>query len=166
MKLIFKHLVVAFAIIITPYFGHSQCNTTISFDSWLSASQSTSQNMVLSGTLTQVQFNLNFSGPGASWPADLIVVITAPNGNCMAGEGYNINPPSSCYDIDFPPNWTTTANGFYTYTMYAGAAGLNGDGTWFFDIQNGWNFSGAVNYDLDIILWGVCFLSMDRAVWL
>ena len=96
MKLIFKHIVVAFAIIITPYFGYSQCNTTISFDSWLSGGQSTSQSMVLSGALTQIQFNLNFFASGGEWPADMIVVITAPNGNCLAGEGYNINPPSSC----------------------------------------------------------------------
>jgi hypothetical protein len=156
MKLIFKHLFVAFAIIITPFFGYSQCNTTISFDTWLSGGQSTSQNMVLSGTLTQVQFNLNFYASGGEWPADMIVVITAPNGNCMAGEGYNIYPPSSCYDIDFPSYWVTTANGFYTYTMSALAAGLSGDGTWLFDLQNGWTSSSNAHYDLDIILWGVC----------
>ena len=48
-------------------------------------------------------------------------------------------------------------NGFYTYTMSAAAAGISGDGTWFFDLQNGWNSSGSnANYDLDIILFGVC----------
>jgi hypothetical protein len=131
-------------------------NTTISFDSWLSGGQTASQNTFLTGTLTQVQFNLNFTSSGGEWPSDMIVVITGANGNCMAGEGYNIYPPSSCYEINFPwPN--TTANGLYTYTMSAAAAGISGDGTWFFDLQNGWNFSGSnAHYDLDIILFGVC----------
>ena len=156
MKLIVNHLLVAIALIIIPFMGHSQCNTTISFDTWLTGGQSTSQNMVLSGTLTQVQFNLNFSASGGEWPADMIVVITGANGNCMAGEGFNINPPSNCYEINFP--WPpTTANGFYTYTMSAALADISGDGTWLFDLQNGWNSSGAnANYDLDIILFGVC----------
>jgi uncharacterized protein (TIGR02145 family) len=134
-----------------------QCNTTVSFDTWLSGGQSTSQNMSLGGTLTQVQFNLNFYASGGEYPADMIVVITGANGNCMAGEGFNIAPPSTCYDINFPGTWTTSANGFYTYTMSALAAGISGDGTWFFDLQNGSdNASSNANYDLDIILFGVC----------
>ena len=143
MKLTVNHLLVAIALIIIPFMGHSQCNTTVSFDATLGAGQSTSQNMFLTGTLTQVQFNLNFSGSGLEWPADMIVVITGANGNCMAGEGYNINPPSTCYEIDFPTNWVSTTNGFYTYTMSAAAAGISGDGTWLFDLQNGWNSSGS-----------------------
>ncbi len=157
MKLIFRHLIVAIAVMTIPFMGQSQCNTTVSFDVTLGGGQSTSQNMFLTGTLTQIQFNLNFSAGGGEWPADMIAVITGANGNCMAGEGYNINPPSTCYDIDFPTSWTSSANGFYTYTVSAVAAGISGDGTWFFDLQNGWNFGTAsANYDLDIILFGVC----------
>jgi len=143
---------------LADYDGDGICDEpiTVSFDTSLSGGQSTSQNMVLSGNLTQVQFNLNFSASGAEWPADMIVVITGANGNCMAGEGYNINPPSTCYDINFPGYWTTTANGFYTYTMSALPAGLSGDGTWVFDLQNGYaEFSSNANYDLDIVLFGV-----------
>ena len=36
---------------------------------------------------------------------------------------------------DFPYNWTTTANGFYTYTMYLPTDYLSGDGTWYFTIK-------------------------------
>ena len=157
MKLIFKYLIVAVAVISIPFMGHSQCNTTVSFDVTLGGGQSTSQNMFLTGTLTQIQFNLDFTAGGGEWPADMIAVITGANGNCIAGEGYNINPPSTCSDIDFPTSWTSSSNGFYTYTMSAVAAGISGDGTWFFDLQNGWNFGTAsANYDLDIILFGVC----------
>ena len=150
-------MLVAVVLMITPLLGYTQCNTTVSFDTWLSGGQSTSQNIKKTGTLTQVQFNLNFSANGGEYPADMIIVITGANGNCMAGEGWNINPPSTCYDINFPGNWTTTQNGFYTYTMSALPAGISGDGTWFFDLQNGWSNTGSnANYDLDIILFGVC----------
>ena len=122
MKLIIRYLLVAVVLMITPLIGYTQCNTTVSFDTWLSGGQSTSQNIFLTGTLTQVQFNLNFSANGGEWPADMIVVITGANGNCMAGEGYNIDPPSTCYDINFPGpldpgTWSITSNGFYTYSM-------------------------------------------------
>ena len=151
-KLIFLTASLLFAVSLVS----AQCSTTVSFDVWLSASQSSNQNQELSGAVTSITFNLDFYGPGGEWPADLIVVIYSPNGNCVGGEGYNINPPSSCYDINFPPNWTTTANGFYTYTMYLPTNYLSGDGTWSFTIQNGWTFAGNTSYDLDIILNGIC----------
>jgi hypothetical protein len=128
---------------------------TVSFDALLSGGQSTNQNMVLSGNLTQVQFNLHFTATAGEWPADMIVAITGANGNCMAGEGFNINPPSTCYNIDFPGDWSTNVNGFYTYTMSALEAGVSGDGTWSFDLQNGWATGADANYDLDIVLFGV-----------
>jgi hypothetical protein len=133
----------------------AQCTATVSFDTSLSGGQSASQNLFLTGSLTQVQFNLNFSANGANWPADMIVVIVGANGNCLAGEGYNINPPSSCYNFNFPGNWTTSANGFYTYTMSALEAGISGDGTWYFLMQNGRSGTANANYDLEILLLGV-----------
>jgi len=83
MKLIFKYLIVAVAVISIPFMGHSQCNTTVSFDVTLGGGQSTSQNMFLTGTLTQIQFNLDFTAGGGEWPADMIAVITGANGNCI-----------------------------------------------------------------------------------
>jgi hypothetical protein len=168
MGLMFKNLLyIIFAITLfaTPSIVSAQCNTTISFDVNLSGGQTSNQNQVLSGSLTQVQFNLNFSANGGEWPADMIVIITGANGNCMAGEGYNINPPTTCFDINFPGYWTTTANGFYTYTMSATAAGIAGDGTWLFSVQNGWTSSSNAHYDLDIILWGVCDQGDCMDVW-
>jgi hypothetical protein len=135
---------------------NAQCSTTVSFDVWLSANESTNQSQELSGTVTSVQFNLNFSGQGNEWPADMIVAIYAPNGNCIAGEGYNVNPPSNCYDINFPPNWSYSTNGYYTYTMYLPANYLSGDGSWYFTVQNGWTYANNTHYDLDIILNGIC----------
>lgn len=156
MKNIERFLLVSVLFFFIQSVGLSQCSTTVSFDVWLSASQSSNQNVELSGAVTSITFNLDFYGPGGEWPADMIVVIYSPNGNCVGGEGYNINPPSSCYDINFPTNWTSTANGFYTYTMFVPTNYLSGDGTWYFTVQNGWTSASGTNYDLDIILNGIC----------
>ena len=123
-----------FTLILFSNTVNAQCSTTVSFDVWLNASQSSSQDQELNGAVTSITFNLDFYGPGGEWPADMIVVIYSPNGNCVGGEGYNINPPSTCMEIDFPYNWTTTANGFYTYTMYLPTNYLSGDGTWYFTV--------------------------------
>ena len=156
MKSISRIIFACAVIFVTISISHSQCSTTVSFDTWLTGGQSTNSNEELSGTVTSVTFQLDFYGPGGEWPADMIVVIYSPNGNCIGGEGYNINPPSNCYDINFPPNWTTTANGYYTYTMYLPDNYLSGDGTWYFTVQNGWTSGNNTNYDLDIILNGIC----------
>ncbi|MBM71613.1 MAG: hypothetical protein CL847_02380 [Crocinitomicaceae bacterium] len=156
MKSIKQFILLAASLLFVVIYSSAQCSTTINFDVWLNASQSANQNQDLSGAVTSITFQLDFYGPGGEWPADMIVIIYSPNGNCVGGEGYNINPPSTCYDINFPPNWTTTANGYYTYTMYLPDNYLSGDGTWYFTVQNGWTIAGNTNYDLDIILNGIC----------
>ena len=40
--------------------------------------------------------------------------------------------------------------------MYLPNNYLSGDGTWYFTVQNGWTIAGNTNYDLDIILNGIC----------
>ena len=157
MRSYIKYIAFAVITLFSTLTVSAQCSTTVSFDTWLSGSQSTSQNQDLSGTVTSVQFNLDFTSSSGEWPADMIVVVNAPNGNCIGGEGYNIDPPANCFYIDFPAYWVTTANGFYTYTMTLPLNYLAGDGTWYFSVQNGWNFgSSNANYDLDIILFGLC----------
>ena len=118
MKSIKQFILLSASLLFVVIYSSAQCSTTVSFDVWLGASQSSNQNQNLSGAVTSITFQLDFYGPGGEWPADMIVVIYSPNGNCVGGEGYNINPPSTCYDINFPPNWTTIENGYYTYTMY------------------------------------------------
>ncbi|MBM55864.1 MAG: hypothetical protein CMB32_04825 [Euryarchaeota archaeon] len=156
MKSSVRLILALLALVLSAHTANAQCSTTVSFDEWLSGSQSENQEQELSGAVTSITFNLNFIGYGGEWPADLIVVIYSPNGNCVGGEGFNINPPSTCWDINFPPNWTTTNNGFYTHTIYLPTNYLSGDGTWYFTIQNGWYNGGNTNYDLDIILNGIC----------
>ena len=86
MRSYIKHIAGAVITLFSTTTVIAQCSTTVSFDTWLSGSQSTSQNQDLSGTVTSVQFNLDFTSSGGEWPADMIVVVNAPNGNCIGGE--------------------------------------------------------------------------------
>jgi len=134
---------------------------TLSFFSQLSSGQVDSASVVTSGTLSNITFNLNFSGTGASYPSDMMVYIYAPNGDCIVWGGWNLNPTGGCMNIGtgannlWPDNWNTTVNGFYTYTLNTSAIGLNGTGTWSVTIQNAWTGSAVATYDLDIIFQGL-----------
>jgi uncharacterized protein (TIGR02145 family) len=134
---------------------------TLSFFSQLSSGQADSASVVTAGTLSNIKFNLNFSGTGASYPSDMMVYIYAPNGNCIVWGGWNINPTGACTNIgtgannSWPGNWITSVNGFYTYTLPLGTYGLSGAGEWSVVIQNAWTGSSVVTYDLDIIFEGL-----------
>ena len=65
---------------------HAQCNYTLSMFEMLGEAQTASASADLGGNLTSVQFNLNFTGTGASYPADMMVYIYAPNGECVVWE--------------------------------------------------------------------------------
>ena len=138
------------------------CNYTMSMFSQLSSGQTDAESATLGGTLTSVTFNLNFSGTGASYPADMMVYLYAPNGECIVWGGWNINPTGGCTDVgtgaanSWPGNWSTTQNGFYTYTLNTNTFGLDGTGTWSVTIQNAWTGSAVATYDLDIIFNGIC----------
>ena len=140
----------------------SQCNYTLDMLSYLSSGQSDSESATLAGTLNSVTFNLNFTGTGASYPADMMVYLYAPNGTCVVWGGWNIPPTGGCTDIgtgfdsSWPGNWSTTVNGFYTYTLNTGAYGLSGAGEWTVTIVNAWTGAATATYDLDVVFNGVC----------
>ena len=144
--------------------GLAQCEYTLSMDpvqldEGELASASTPP---LSGDLTSVTFNLDFSGTGASYPADMMAYIYAPNGECVVWGGWNIPPTGGCTDIgtgfanSWPNNWSTTVNGNYTYELPTAAWNLVGTGEWTITVQNAWTGSAPATYDLDVIFSGVC----------
>lgn len=142
--------------------AQAPCNYTMSFLSYLSSGQTASQTQTLAGDLTSANFNLNFSGTGASYPADMMVYIYAPNGNCVVFGGWNINPTGGCSNAGtggggaWPGSWNTTANGNYNYTINLNAYNLDGSGSWTVVIQNAWTGSSTATYDLDVTFYGVC----------
>lgn len=145
------------ALLLLPAWGaYSQCVTVLNWDVWLSGSQSVDLDLDLQGEVESITFNLYFAASGGEWPADLLFTIDAPDGNCVSGEGYNINPPWTCWDFDFPGSWVTTANGYYTYTVNVPPNNATGSGNWEFTLQNGWTSAGNTNYDIEIIIVGIC----------
>ena len=162
MKKLFSSLVLIAALALNAEVLAQPCNYTMSMFSQLSSGQTDSESATLAGNLTSVTFNLNFSGTGASYPADMMVYLYAPNGECIVWGGWNINPTGGCTDVgtgaanSWPGNWSTTQNGFYTYTLNTNTFGLNGSGTWSVTIQNAWTGSAVATYDLDIIFNGIC----------
>ena len=66
---------------------HAQCNYTLSMFEMLGEAQTASASADLGGNLTSVQFNLNFTGTGVSYPADMMVYIYAPNGEWFGEDG-------------------------------------------------------------------------------
>ena len=114
-----------------------------------------------SGTLSSLDVTLNFSnsGGGQSWPADMMVEIGLPDGNCYSIGGYNLT--SACtdlgnYQVVWPAAWQTTTSGTYTTTVDLAGADLTGTGPWSFTLVNGWTTSSGVDYDATLTLNGLC----------
>lgn len=162
MKGIYSILFFVLSLACTSGVWGQACTYTMSLFSQLSSGQIDSESATLAGDLTSVTFNLNFTGTGASYPADMMVYLYAPNGDCIVWGGWNINPTGGCTDVgtgfqnSWPDNWSTTVNGFYTYTLNTNANGLDGSGTWSVTIQNAWTGSAVATYDLDIVFNGIC----------
>lgn len=166
IRKIHTFLIAALLIPALSVSAQSDCYTVVNWDVWLSGGQSNSQTIDdIGGSVTMVVFNLSFYANGGEWPADLLFTIDAPDGNCLSGEGYNINPPWNCWDFDFPFSWVTTANGNYTYTLNVPANTATGSGSWEFTIQNGWTSGGNTNYDLTVTVYGICAMGGCTDPW-
>ena len=126
--------------------------------------QTASQSALLSGDLNSVTFNLNFSGPGITYPADLMVYLYAPNGQCIVWGGWDLEPTGNCDDVgtgsfnSWPGSWSTDVDGFYTYTLNTNTFNLLGSGEWTITIQNAWGGASnlVVTYDLEVVFNGIC----------
>ena len=162
MKNLYSFVVLLFLILGNSSVLAQECTYTMSMFSQLSSGQTDSESATLAGNLTSVTFNLNFTGTGASYPADMMVYLYAPNGECIVWGGWNIPPTGGCTNVgtgfnnSWPANWSTTTNGFYTYTLNTNTFGLNGSGAWTVTIQNAWTGSAVATYDLDIVFDGIC----------
>ncbi len=103
---------------------------------------------------------LVFSGGGGSWPADMAVTITDPNGVCVSFGGYD-SSPGGCssignYSTIWPTGWNTATSGTYSATVDLSGTSLSGSGTWSFSLYNGYSSSGGVSYDATWTLNDVC----------
>ena len=134
-----------------PTFG-CDCNSEGSVSPpWLAA---TSEPYTFEGTsnpeASSIDIVLNFTGSGSSWPADMAVNITDPNGQCIAFGGYN-SSPAGCtsiggYQAVWPASWAAAGNGTFTATVDLTSAGLAGTGQWSLALYNGWKGPDASRF--------------------
>ena len=114
------------------------------------------------GTLTTVTIDLNWANPlaDASWPADMLVQIGAPDGSCIEFGGYDFNsgvcaPQGNYLDV-YPATWQTSTAGLYNTEVDLSAAAVSGDGVWSVTIINGYVTSVGADYDATFTLGGIC----------
>ena len=88
-----------------------------------------------------------------------MIEIVLPDGSCVFIGGYNI--PSACTNLGnyaevWPTDWQSSESGTYTTNVDLSGAQLTGTGTWSFSLVNGWSASAGVDYDLTVVLNGLC----------
>ena len=140
----------------------AQCTESLEFVTTLGASQTYDASLFMTGDLASVTVNLNFTGAGASYAGDMMVYIYAPDGSCLVWGGWNVNPTGGCTDLGtgnggaWPTSWSSTMNGYYSFTLDVSSVALNGTGDWIVVVQNAWSVSGSVTYDVEFIFDGPC----------
>lgn len=136
------------------------CDNVLAENTSLTGSNSTVIDVNGTGSLSAVDVNLNWtnSNGDSSWPADLAISVTDPNGNCIEWGGFNLT--IGCTSLGnytlWPASWENGASGVYTASIDVSTAGLTGDGNWSVTILNGWNNSSGVIYDIELTLNSVC----------
>ena len=141
----------------------AQCTETLDLTTTLAASQSETGSIFLAGDLSGVTVNLNYTGEGSSYPADMMVYIYAPDGSCVVFGGWNVDPVGGCTDLGtgfgdsvWPDTWNTGLSGNYTATIDVSAGALSGSGDWIVEVQNAWATGNTVTYDLEFTFDGPC----------
>jgi len=113
-----------------------------------------------SGELNGFDISLDYTSSAGSWAADMLVVINAPDGDCIEFGGFTGTITAGCTDLGgytlWPADWAVDASGIYTASIDLSAAGLTGDGTWSVQLVNGYSAAGTVSYIADITLQDVC----------
>ena len=112
------------------------------------------------GAVTGFDITLNYTTSTGSWPADLLVVINSPNGDCIEFGGFSQTITAGCSDLGnyelWPEDWAVSSDGEYTASIDLSGSGLTGDGDWTVQLINGYATSGNVSYNADITIQDVC----------
>lgn len=139
------------------------CETVISISTYLESAASSDPTVVNGGGLLEsiiIDMDwLNTNG-GDSWAADLIIVITTPDGSCIELGGYDLET-GACTNIGnyltvFPSGWGTSVSGLFSAEIDLLNQGLIGDGEWTVSLVNGYSLSDGATIDATITLVGIC----------
>ena len=112
------------------------------------------------GEVAGLDIVLDYTSSTGSWPADLLVVLTSPSGECIEFGGFTASVTAGCNDLGnytlWPGDWAVDASGIYSASVDLSAAGFSGDGTWSVQLINGYASAGSVTYVADITIQDVC----------
>ena len=154
---------IAVAWMVLPSAASAQCSGTIEIDAFLTANQTASASADFAVGAVSVEVDMTWSGVGGSWPADLMVYLTAPDGSCVVWGGYSTGlPTNGCTNLGtgggdaWPDGWSTSASGDYDAIINVAGGNLSGSGEWTVTILNGYNFSGGADYDIVFTIDGDC----------
>lgn len=144
-------------------FAQPDCSALIEMDEFLTAGQSATGSAYGTIELTTLEASLEWNNSPAdgSYPSDITIYITDPNGNCVVWGGFGIQA-NGCENIqasqgiDWPFGWNTTASGSFTATIDLSDSGLSGSGDWTIEIVNGWTPSNGAVWDFALTLSGPC----------
>ena len=95
---------------------------------------------------------------GGSWPADLAISITGPDGGCVAIGGFNASP-AGCTSLQlWPLAGRLAGDGIrqHTATVDLTGNGLSGNGSWSVALFNGYGTSADVQYNASWSIAGLC----------
>ena len=162
----FKALLFLLVSVLTCTWAQSQCNYDWDINATLEALEIEQYSQTLGGELTAISFDVTFFDiDGGSWPADLLVHVYAPNGNCVVWGGYTgMNIDGSCQNLGtgfggaWPGGgWTNAGNSTVNYTIDLEDTNLGGTGTWIIELQNAWAVTNATAaWNMDITMFGIC----------
>ena len=144
-----------------PVGGICDCFTDLSITETLGGGAAgTPATFTGTGEVSTFDIALDYTTSSGSWAADMLVVITAPSGECIEFGGFTASISAGCTDLGnyvlWPSDWTSGDSGLYTATVDLSGAGLSGDGEWSVQLINGYSSSAGVTYVADITVNDVC----------
>ena len=144
-----------------PVGGICDCFTDLSITETLGGGAAgTPVSFTGTGEVSTFDITLDYTTSSGSWAADMLVVITAPSGDCIEFGGFTAGVTAGCTDLGnyllWPDDWTSGFDGTYTASVDLSGAGLSGDGDWSVQLINGYSSSAGVTYVADITVNDVC----------
>lgn len=125
------------------------CGVTIPFEFSGTASQETVIQFPFSASAFRINCQALFTNTQVdqTWAGDLLVLLTAPNGQSVQFGGYDGSYGQYTSVGDFPGSWDTRATGSYpNASIHLGSSGLSGEGDWTLRVTNGFVDSNGAKW--------------------
>lgn len=138
--------------------GGCACQSSISLTETLAGAEFGSPlSFTGSGALSEVHIALEFQGEGSSRPADMLIQVTSPQGECTSFGGVDVTVcDNHVIGSAWPAAWDFPVTGNLAVTLDLSSAQLLGDGEWTVTLVNGNSSGAAATYSADITFYGIC----------